>query len=194
MPLHSELNDNDTDTDEESKGIPLRENTMIIEPEETDVFGSSNATLVNSEGPVASGTDLKPKTTVKKSNPCLGQPIIWEAGTVWSTYAFMQHDDEQFAFKPIGFIADHTVILQSKDCSQALLTPKEIETETCTPCSGLQKSIQLHRSKERALEAKPWTPYRWLTPKQMADLLQQNREGNKRLRSQVCLLPTQDCM
>ncbi|KAF5335086.1 hypothetical protein D9611_010872 [Ephemerocybe angulata] len=38
----------------------------------------------------------------EKPNPCHGQRIFWEPGSIWSTYAFMQHEDDRFSWKPIG--------------------------------------------------------------------------------------------
>jgi hypothetical protein len=75
-----------------------------------------------------------------KPSPSLGQRIHWPPGPVLSTYDFKEHEDDRFAWKPVGFVGDRTQIIRSKKCKGSLVTEKEKRLSTCNSCMAVQIS------------------------------------------------------
>jgi hypothetical protein len=122
---------------------------------------------------------------VEDMNPCRGQAVRWTAGSVWSTYAFQQHEDENFLWRPIGFKGENILVLRSKNCLHALLTQKEKTLSTCTRCATLLFSHTLDAAVSRSKEAKSHTPYKYLSMSQLSKVTRAKREDNVRLQSEV---------
>ncbi|KAF6764585.1 hypothetical protein DFP72DRAFT_1059553 [Ephemerocybe angulata] len=119
------------------------------------------------------------------SNPCRGLPVRWTAGSVWSSYAFWQHESPDYSWYPIGFSGDHTIVLWSKHCCNQLQTLDEIAYSRCKRCAALEKSSTLESNLERAQNAKPSTPHKYLSPIQMSELLRKSRDVSLRQRGQI---------
>jgi hypothetical protein len=119
------------------------------------------------------------------TNPCRGQAVRWTGGSVWSTYAFQQHEDENFLWRPIGFRGDNILVLRSKHCLHALITEKERSLSTCNRCGSLLFSHTLDAAVSRSKEAKPHTPYKYLSMSQLSKVTRAKREDNLQLRNEV---------
>ena len=74
-----------------------------------------------------SDTDIDDRGYVKilEENACTGQCIEWSAGSVWSTYAYAQHEDgDGVDWTPIGFDGSDCIRLRADDCKIILQTPE----------------------------------------------------------------------
>ena len=136
-----------------------------------------------------SDTDIDDRGYVKilEENACTGQHIEWSAGSVWSTYAYAQHEDgDGVDWTPIGFDGSDCIRLRADDCKIILQTPEEINIRACIKCHRLLNSPKLRRFMERAQgNALHHTPYKYLTAVQMRQALYEARKQMVQYRVQV---------
>ncbi|KAF8872535.1 hypothetical protein BD779DRAFT_1679648 [Infundibulicybe gibba] len=120
---------------------------------------------------------------IDEENECMGQSIKWQAGSVWDTYAYAQHDDETIPWAPIRIESADRIVLQSKSCKVILKTPSELQERTCSSCSQLRHSPQVLKMIERASgDAPPHTNWKYLNARQVKRILSITRQQNCSLR------------
>ncbi|PPQ80934.1 hypothetical protein CVT24_012865 [Panaeolus cyanescens] len=108
----------------------------------------------------------------------------WTAGSIWATYCYQQHDNDSYDWRPVRYLGNNTIVLRSKQCKQKLVTTKENENGRCAKCASLLFSRSVLRSLERAKNAKPHTPYKFLTPNQLIAALRSSGGKVKRLEAE----------
>ena len=126
---------------------------------------------------------------ILEENACTGQRVDWSAGSVWSTYAYAQHEDGKGVdWTPVGFEGSDCIRLRADDCKIILQTPEEINTRACEKCYQLLNSPKLRHFMENAHgNALRHTPYKYLTALQMRQALYEARKQIERYRLQVAL-------
>lgn len=111
---------------------------------------------------------------------CPGITVDWPAGSHWSNYPWLQHDNRDLGWEPISFEADGRITFRSDTCK-----PSSTTGAPCRACQMLPDSALFCRMIETAKEALPHTPWEYLTAKQMQDSLKRLAQRNKVLTTQV---------
>jgi hypothetical protein len=110
-------------------------------------------------------------------NACTGQLIKWEAGSVWETYAYSQHEGDAIGWTPIGYEGGNYIRLQSKGCQIFLESPTEYNRRSCDECFGLLNSRQLMDFIERSKkDTVPHAPWKYLNARQLKNMIVASRK------------------
>ncbi|KZW01559.1 hypothetical protein EXIGLDRAFT_760768 [Exidia glandulosa HHB12029] len=113
---------------------------------------------------------------------CPGTPYLWQSGSFWDSYPYHEHLTRELPWIPSAFDAEsNTIYLKSKRC---LLTISGDE-EACHECAKIVSSKTFLRIVERAHDAKPNTPYSYLTHRQLVTLAHSQADELQSLRSKV---------
>ena len=124
---------------------------------------------------------------IRKPKPvrtCPGSEIDWQAGSIWQTYPYHQHESRVSGWKPIGFNSkENKIILRSEKCATELF---EYDESPCSNCRVIQYSAEFQNFVSRATQVpKEHTPWNFLTVDQMLALLKKMAEQIKILRKKV---------
>lgn len=110
------------------------------------------------------------------TDACTGQLIQWDAGSIWDTYAYPHHDDNEIGWMPIGYEGGNYIRLQSKSCLVFLHSDIELNRRTCDNCFDLLNSPQLvdfmDRSKKHTVPNAPW---KYLNARQLKNMVIESR-------------------
>ncbi|KZV91297.1 hypothetical protein EXIGLDRAFT_693781 [Exidia glandulosa HHB12029] len=111
---------------------------------------------------------------------CPGAPVQWLPGSIWDTFPFQYHGRDSMRWQPSGFDAtQNTVFIRSGSCQRVLSGAQS----ACTACWQVINSAPFHSMMERAANALPSTPYKYLSHSQVADVARQRSDEKKVLRS-----------
>jgi hypothetical protein len=136
-----------------------------------------------------SDNDLDENGFLKVPNGCTGAAVHWAAGSVWDSYAYQQHADDNLGFKPVAFEDGNWIRFRADNCLIFLQSPQEENSRVCANCQALLHSKNLRKFMERAKqESLPaHTPWKYLTSRQLRELLVSARKQIDRLRLQVSI-------
>lgn len=126
---------------------------------------------------------------MKVPDGCTGAAVHWVAGSVWDSYAYQQHADDNLGFKPVAFEDGNWIRFKADNCCIILQSPQEENSRVCENCQALLRSKNLRKFMERAKqESLPaHTPWKYLTSRQLRELLVSARKQIDRLRLQVSI-------
>lgn len=117
---------------------------------------------------------------------CHGTQVDWTPGSIWVSYPYHQHEVRMVGWSPIAFNSKtNTITLRSDKCSGSL--SKEEFEAPCRSCRNVPYSTEFRDFIERATEAKPHTPWHYLTSDQMQGLLAKMAAELRILRTKVCI-------
>jgi hypothetical protein len=121
-----------------------------------------------------------------EKDECTGQLIKWEAGSVWDTYAYQQHELSTTTWNLIGFEGANYIRLRAHNCKIILADEEERNLRTCASCQRLANSRELRKFMDRAKgNAPPRTPWRFLNSNQLTQLLIAARKKTKTYESHI---------
>lgn len=133
--------------------------------------------------------DLDENGFLKVPNGCTGAAVHWVAGSVWDSYAYQQHADDNLGFKPVAFEDGNWIRFKADNCRIFLQNSLEENSRVCANCQALLHSKNLRkfmaRAKQDSLPAH--TPWKYLTPRQLRELLVSARKQIDRLLLQVSI-------
>jgi hypothetical protein len=121
---------------------------------------------------------------------CTGQLVKWEAGSIWDTYAYPQHDDDAIGWMPIGYEGGNYIRLQSKSCDIFLHSDIELNRRTCNSCFKLLNSRQLVDFMERSKkDTVPHAPWKYLNARQLKNMVIASRKKANLMKLKVIFKP-----
>ena len=126
---------------------------------------------------------------VPEYDVCVGLAVQWIAGSLWDSYAYQEHEDDNLGWKPIAFDENNWIRLRADNCTTILAGEKELNSRVCSNCAMLIHSKKLRRFMERAKgnEAPAHTPWKYLTTRQLRTLLLSTKKQNEKYRLKVNL-------
>ncbi|KAJ7938701.1 hypothetical protein B0H13DRAFT_1851287 [Mycena leptocephala] len=127
-------------------------------------------------------TSIGRKANPQELKPCPGVSIEWTPGSHWMTYPYLQHGVRSVGWEPISFGADNTIQFRSEKCRKEVLMNNNAP---CISCQGLPSSSSLLRFMDRAQNALPQTPWKYLTADQQVAIMKKMAQTNKDLRTQI---------
>ena len=143
------------------------------------------------DGESSDGDDLDERGYLKvpEYDACVGLAVQWIAGSLWDSYAYQEHEDDNLGWKPIAFDENNWIRLRADDCTTILAGEKELNSWVCSNCTALIHSKKLRRFMERAKgnEALAHTPWKYLTMCQLRTLLLSVKKQNEKYRLKVNL-------
>jgi hypothetical protein len=137
------------------------------------------------------GDDLDERGYLKvpEYDVCMGLAVQWVAGSLWDSYAYQEHEDDNLGWKPIAFEENNWIRLRGDDCKTILVGEKELNSRVCSNCTALVHCKKLRRFMERAKgnEVPAHTPWKYLTVRQLRTLLLAAKKENEKNRLKVHL-------
>lgn len=108
---------------------------------------------------------------------------------MWDSYAYQQHADDNLGFKPVAFEDGNWIRFKADNCCIFLRSPQEENSRVCAKCQALLHSTNLRKFMERAKQDSlpAHTPWKYLTSRQLRELLVSARKQIDRLRLQVSI-------
>lgn len=149
--------------------------------------GSSSASSVySSHSRNSSLSDLASNLATTALNPpCPGVEVPWSPGSIWTTYPFHLHNRSQdLGWEPVSISSRQNCIRLRSDRCQ--FPESGGDGVPCLPCQTMKESREFESLQARAMEAKPHTPYDYLTHKQLQAVAATAVAENKKLRVKVC--------
>ena len=93
---------------------------------------------------------------IRKPRPersCPGSEIDWQAGSIWQTYPYHQHESRVSGWRPVAFNSkDNKIILRSEKCAIELY---EYDESPCYNCRAIQYSVEFQKFVSRATQVVP---------------------------------------
>lgn len=119
----------------------------------------------------------------KDTLPCPGVLIHWDAGSIWETYPYAFHTTKASGWVPISYGEnENSIQLRSNKCKHPV---GGSSGHTCIACQTLRYSHEFRTFVEHATEAKPKTPWDYLSHKQQRQLMKKMRAQLVQLRTQL---------
>jgi hypothetical protein len=124
---------------------------------------------------------------VPEYDVCMGLAVQWIAGSLWDSYAYQEHEDDDLGWKPLAFEKNNWIRLRADDCTTILCGEKELNLRVCSNCAALIHSNKLRKFMERAKgdEGSAHTPWKHLTARQLRTLLLSANKQSEKYRLQV---------
>ena len=109
-----------------------------------------------------------PSIQIPKLDPCPGAEIMWDPGSIWSTYPYHQHLIHTMGWTPVSFNkTENKIYLRSDKCAGDL---SEFDFSPCMECRMIPYSSRFKSFMKRAQEAMENTPWDYLTSEQLQRL------------------------
>ena len=106
-----------------------------------------------------------PSIQLPKLEPCPGAEIVWDPGSIWSTYPYHQHLIHTIGWTPTSFNkTENKIYLRSDKCAGEL---SEFDFSPCVECRMIPYSSRFKDFVQRAQEAMEYTPWDYLTSEQL---------------------------
>ena len=126
-----------------------------------------------------------PSIQIPELYPCPGVEIVWDPGSIWSTYPYHQHLVHTTGWTPASFNkTENKIYLRSDKCAKEL---SKFDFSPCVECRMIPYSSRFKNFMERAQEAKEYTPWDYLTSEQLQRVAKRLVCDLKKLQNKVSI-------
>lgn len=116
---------------------------------------------------------------------CFGASVAWQAGSLWDSYPYHEHNDSTLGWTPIGFDpAQNKIFFRADNCEKMFNTPGP----SCSRCEHVVQSAAFRKMVDRSTHASRSTRFEYLTHHQLVQVARKHAADKKALRSKVIAL------